>query len=554
VAPPAEPRLNFRRLVALSTLMMLWGTLGSRPAAAEESIPLELQPYRVHLLVAQTCDPVRPCEDLTPALTAQCERTWGGRWQVHVQPLAEPRWFDLAGFAEFPLDEVARDEIVDVRYLVWIARRATGVQVSLRSFEPRWGHRSPVLQEWLLDERELPDRILQLTRRLFRPVAAWEKRDDQSVWLVVKGGGLAEADPEFALFQTGELLTPWLIARRRDGTLARQQAIPWTYFRVESLEQGRGWATAVSGLKSPLAIKARGRMEYVAVAARPQWSHTRFECRAQAQPPRPMSAHRVELRAEGQAAATADSTTAAASPEIVITDRSGGLVLSLAERPKLVWLTIYSGTLKLAYVPVAVGHAPVVRIDLPDDSVRLQAEGQLQLLESELVDEVARRSADIAATRAAAKRQDWNAVQFHLDRLRKQATPQSFLERVSAVRVAAVTAAQKNKDRVTEQRVQRLCDETSDLIRRYLADDRLRRLEEEIAELRAAANEPAPGSSARAGTPGNRPAAPDNRSPAPGNRSPAPDNRPAPSDNRPAPSPPAPNATTKPAAPKGTGF
>lgn len=455
------------------------------PAAKKLPIPLELQPYQVHILLADSRARPLPHDDWAATLAACTERTWGGFWDLTVQTIEPPPWFDSAGFADYRFEISPSEQPLDVVYLVWVAQRADGLELLLRSRELRWDHTSPILRETVLDERELPMRILLLTRKLFRPLATWEKRDDQSVWVTIKGAALAEADPDHPLVEVGELLTPWLISLRRDGSLNRQQALPWTYFRLESLEKGRGWASVVSGLQAPLAIKSRGRMEFVAVAARPQWPETRFECWAQTQPPRPMAAHRVAVRADEHAIRPQDHAASSTASEIWITDRSGGLTFSVQDQPRLLWLTVYSGTLKLAYVPLAVGTAPLIRINLPDDSVRLEAEGQLQLIQSELIDEVARRSAEIAVVKAAAKKQDWETVKKYLERLRKQSIPQPFLERVSAVRVAAVNAAQKNKDRVTEQRVIRMCEETNNLIRRYLNEDRIRLLEEELAELRS---------------------------------------------------------------------
>lgn len=485
-----KPKTPTARLVwflawLLSGMIRIGQSQEGDPSAKKLPIPLELQPYRVHILLTDSRTRPLPHDTWAATLAACTERTWGGTWDLTIQTIEPPPWFDFHGFAEYRFEDSPPEQTLDVSYLVWVAQRVDGLELLVRSREPRWDHTSPILRETVLDERELPMRILLLTRKLFRPLASWEKRDDQSVWVTVKGAALSEADPDHPLVEPRELFTPWLISRRRDGSLNRQQALPWTYFRLESLEKGRGWASVVSGLQAPLAIKSRGRMEFVAVTARPQWPETRFECWAQTHPPRPMAAHRVAVRADEPAIPAQDQPAGSTGSDIWITDRSGGLTFSLQDQPRLLWLTVYSGTLKLAYVPLAVGTAPLIRINLPDDSVRLEAEGQLQLIQSELIDEVARRSAEIAVVRAAAKKQDWETVKKYLERLRKHSIPQPFLERVSAVRVAAVNAAQKNKDRVTEQRVIRMCEETSNLIRRYLSEDRLRLLEEELAELRS---------------------------------------------------------------------
>jgi hypothetical protein len=173
-------------------------------------------------------------------------------------------------------------------------------------------------------------------------------------------------------------------------------------------------------------------------------------------------------------------------PNLVVTDRSGSVTFSAVEHPPLLWASVYSGTLRLARVPIIPGSAPVLQLQLPDDAVRLQAEGQLQLLQSELVDVVALRAVTVAAARAAAKRSDWQTVDEKLAEARKVSAPQPFVDRVAAVRLTALTASRQKVDRTTEQRVIQMCDETLELVRRYLDEDRLRLVQEELDELRAA--------------------------------------------------------------------
>ena len=62
---------------------------------------------------------------------------------------------------------------------------------------------------------------------------------------------------------------------------------------------------------------------------------------------------------------------------------------------------------------------------LPDDSLRLQVEGQLQQVQSDLVSFVATRTALMAIARVSAKKQDWANVDERTRQLDALPTPQS---------------------------------------------------------------------------------------------------------------------------------
>lgn len=71
-------------------------------------------------------------------------------------------------------------------------------------------------------------------------------------------------------------------------------------------------------------------------------------------------------------------------------------------------------------------------------------------------------------------------------------TPQSFADRVNRDSGECHRVfARKQKDRTAEQRIARLADDTLETRTRYLNDDKLTVLKEEVAELRAADTEAA---------------------------------------------------------------
>ena len=244
-----------------------------------------------------------------------------------------------------------------------------------------------------------------------------------------------------------------------------------------------------SGLKLALGGKKRGRIDTLIVTLRPQYPSTRIELTTQVKPVLPLVAHRIEVRTEPVVPRPTEE-----HPEIdpnstllheLITDRRGLAKLSIdAERP-LVWLFTYSGQHLLARVPFVAGIASQVRLEVPDDSTRLTAEADLQMLQGEVIDAVALRNTAIATIRSAAKKDDWATVNQKLALIKRNSDIGSLSDRLNAVRVTGTTAARSHRDKGAEVRINRMCDETATLIKAHLGADNVTTLSEEMEALQS---------------------------------------------------------------------
>lgn len=475
--------------------------LSAQPTESEDAVrplPIEFQPYRVQVrLTTGDSDPrsVRISQQVQSQLPALVERTIGPRWQTDWSANTDP--------AALPFD---------VEYRVVITSTVQGAAATVQAREPLWPHASPTLKVQVADVRELPYELVRTLHRLFRPQARWERVDDDSIRLRIQGAALAVPDPGLPLVNEAEVWTPWLVFRQRDGSVQQTSVVPWTLFRSESIADGRGSAIVFSGLRNPLLGRPRGRVELRAVATRAQWSTTRLELRSQSAQSRALVAHDVRLRLELDTAidtmpetdaalldstppesasanetdTPADDADAPEQEQRLLSDRRGMVTLPPIDDASFVWVTIFSGGQRLAMVPVVPGAVETLQLELPDDVLRLRVEGQLQLLQSDVVAVVAERAALILACRAAAKRLKWDEVDARLEQLQKLPTIDVFLEQITGFRVAAVAQARDLKDPLSERRILRQCDEVVAVLRKFLADDKLRLLQEEMQELRAA--------------------------------------------------------------------
>jgi hypothetical protein len=166
------------------------------------------------------------------------------------------------------------------------------------------------------------------------------------------------------------------------------------------------------------------------------------------------------------------------------TDRRGVVTVPANLQHPLQYLQVYSGQALLARVPILPGVAEHLEVEVPDDRARLSVEGEVQLLDGELVDIVATREVLISRTRAYALQNRWDDVDRLLRELQALPTLEQFLTRIETMQVQAVYAAQLAKDRVAEGRIKKLCAGIKETAGKHLDPFRLTEFRQEIAALR----------------------------------------------------------------------
>jgi hypothetical protein len=154
---------------------------------------------------------------------------------------------------------------------------------------------------------------------------------------------------------------------------------------------------------------------------------------------------------------------------------------------KPVWLNVRSGQALLARVPFVPGVRDEEVLELGDDTLRLDTEASIALLQAELVDTVARRAVLMSLSRSRANAGKWDEVTELLKELNEMRKAPSFERELNGIRIPAIKAARAARDRTSELRIEKLCAETSELVRNYLDEDKIREMKEEIEEIRQAA-------------------------------------------------------------------
>jgi len=295
---------------------------------------------------------------------------------------------------------------------------------------------------------------------LFRPLISIDRVTDGTASVTAKGGTLTPADPTFAQFRQGQFWQPFLRFRNSKNEIEKLDVIPWTLLRISEISptnSAHGTADIVTGLRSPLPSRRGPRVELFARAVYPDIPATEFRLVSRRDPRRPLVGVVVEQRLKKDEPAL----------RRLLTDRNGQVRLKASVDEPLTWLFIWSGTKKLAQLPVVPGTAALLTAELPDDSIRLRVEGELSIMESNLTDTVAQRAVLMARIRKLAASGEWKTAKELQRELRQLPNSNAYLQELATIRLPAIQAAQAEKDRSTVASVERACEPEPKLIHKY---------------------------------------------------------------------------------------
>jgi hypothetical protein len=337
----------------------------------------------------------------------------------------------------------------------------------------------------------VPEELFRLLSELFQPLLVVEEADvaRNVIALKLRAGGFvpeeAAQDPKAETLRVqiraGTILMAFFRYHDKDGSLRQVQMLPWTYLVVDNVVRGRVQATLVTGIRTPLGAKTSKRVHSLAVARQVRFPSTTLQIELRNNPRKKLAGH--DISATVKKYPDEEHKT----PELfkLTTNRLGRLDIPVLPEHDIVWLRIHSGAALLALVPFAPGLVPELILDLPDDSIRLAVEGDLTQIRARLVDTVARRAALMVRARKAAAEKDWKTVDEEMAKLDQLPSLGEFRQQISDILVKSTTQASQQKSRLTERKVRELCDAATRLVEKYLSEERINQLKEELRESRA---------------------------------------------------------------------
>ena len=428
-----------------AALMILVLGLASMLVASEVNAaavePWEYSPYRVRIWLtagpsAELNGPV--LERLSQSLTTQIESLVGAPWRAEVvAPPPELRALILHDY-ELITSEVLQEKAPDVLkldklILLTIETNPRECVVNAREFDCRIRTYGSGVRRVVRQPTYLDCACFQAITKAFRPMTRLEAGAPKSAEVRIRAGGLVLSESSPCHIGKEDILLPVQRTNDRAGNIAKVDLIEWTYLVVKGrtelnpyLMECRVWSGKpnpvqgrVSSRKERYALKMRptGTTSVLRVAAQVKkdevpypmaglevYAKLPLEAPPKAAPPpaEPESAEAGETAEEGtaekadaaekQAAPVAPAPKPPANPPILIgvTDWRGMLTVEPGEMPLRI-LYLKNGGQLLARLPIIPGLHEEQVASVPDDGPRLQAEGFVKGLQSQLMDVAAQR-------------------------------------------------------------------------------------------------------------------------------------------------------------------
>jgi len=478
------------------------------PAKKPVTVPFHLKPYRVLISVAFGDTP-RISEsyrrEVLRDIESAVERTTGQMWSAKVE---ENRLLLPAGVTtlkRLTFDDVRkqlnietitpseektskrrssssrqgtplfRESPYDKVFLITVESSGARYVLAGREWDEATRQIGLTEVEESFDRRTVAETAFGLIQKSFHPVLEIDRASSDSVELWLRAGAFPAVDPDAAQLQKGTLIAPFYRYLNKEKVVRRIQYVPWTYLRVEEIDGGYVKCSIISGLRLPLGTLGRRRTDVMGLVLKPQVDSTQLKMVLRSNPNKPLVGYRVTVESKLFAEDEPKS-----EPLELITDRRGQLRLQHDPEHPMLWLFIHSGKALLARLPFATGVKSEETFLLPDDSLRLSVEGDLLLLQGKLIDTVARRATHMARAKLLAEKKQWEEADKIFTQIYALPAIKEFQTQLNTIQQPALQKAQKSRNRLAENKINKMCSNMSDLIDRYLDPTSIATFREEL--------------------------------------------------------------------------
>ncbi|HVX12126.1 MAG TPA: hypothetical protein VHC22_13175 [Pirellulales bacterium] len=440
----------------------------------------EISPYKIHFMLAFAPEP-----ELTPRLRQQvearvlerAEKVVGAGWDLSIEAApAEIVPGMLRSLARLPIEDLPAMLVEsEVDKLILAVVRLTdrgGYEIEARDYDLHARLTgSPVVRP--VPQRELlADEVFQAVLLAFAPLARIDDVEDKQVKLRLRAGSLPTIDPEISFTGPGSVFRAVRRFNDREGKLRKLMPIEWTLLVVDQVQvmEAEVACTIYSGLRSPLTGRSRGRDERLAMLVRPTGGTTQIELQSRMlgddpKTVRPLAGYAIYAHPAG-----APQTTL-----IGRTDGDGKLAIPADASPVRILLVKHGGE-PLARLPLIPGLEPHLKVEVADDDQRLLAEGIINGFQERFVDLIARRQVAFAQIRARLEESKPAEAKTLLDAVRGLGRQEDLINEIRIQKQQAVS-----DDRRIQKKIDKLFDDTQEVVIRYLNSTEIDKLESEIA-------------------------------------------------------------------------
>jgi hypothetical protein len=414
--------------------------------------------------------------------------------------------------------------------------------------------------------------IAGLIRDCFTPIARIEESSATTVKMRGRAAGLVTAETHPVLLQQGDVLQAIVRRNDRNGQPSLLETVPWTFIVATDVQREHIDGFVFTGVRGGLEGRRNSRTQRLAMLVKPQGSKTDLQVVTQNAKDKPLAATQIFERLPGgdksnpigrtdwrgvlrlpnpketpiatvripiiKPAAETEATDATANPAPTDTTASSAgtapvasgtpaaadanatpaepeeVVKTITLRAPLMIYYVKNGETLLARLPVVIGLSPVVTAEVPDDSRRLQAEGFLKGLQSEVVDVVAARQVAAARVRMRIEERKFADATQMLEELRAIKNYEDLAEELDNIQRQVLDPASGAITPVAQIRIEKMFQQTRELLQKYLQNDLIKKVERELAAAEKGGEAPTE-TTEPAANPNPVPTQPQNPSPSP---------------------------------------
>jgi hypothetical protein len=388
--------------------------------------------------------------------------------------------------------------IVDKSFPIAVEVEGSQFTVSGREWDRESEVMTTVRSRTTRDRRMIAKEIVRLLSELFHPVVQVENANPVTATLRVKAGHYLPSDPAFLQVTKGALFAPFFRYMDKDRVVQRIQWLPWSYASAVEIDRARVHSILLSGVKTPLGAFRRRRMEIRGLAIKPHEKSTTLRLAPKRNLSKPLVGYLVAVYEELPKPLPKDSEErkkAKADPNrpkpvIFRSDRFGNVTIPINKNKQVLWLMIRSGGALLVKFPIVPGAESHMLVKCPDDTIRLDVEGQMILLQGRLIDTIAKRSVVMAMIKNRQKKNQSDKVKESLKVLKSLVTFQDFKLMVEDIQLPAIEKADARNDKVSVGRIRSLGRQVLKVAEHHLNAEKLKEFIEEIEELEKLGPEP----------------------------------------------------------------
>jgi hypothetical protein len=349
-----------------------------------------------------------------------------------------------------------------------------------------------------LDRRTIAAQIISLLGEVFRPITLIDEATPTTARIRYKAGEYPPGDPAFVLAKQDAIYVPFFRYLDRKKVVQKLQFLPWSYITATNVDRIRANCELDTGVKTPLGSFKRRRMELRALALKPYTDQTTLTLVPKRNRTRPLVGYLVAVYDEipppppEPGDKPKEDAPEREKPDIYRSDRFGNVTIPVDPNKPLQWVFIRSGSALLAKFPLVAGAERQMTVQCPDDTIRLDVEGQIVLLQSRLIDTIAKQAMVKAMITNRVKKGEWKKVDESLKELDELATIADFETLVSEIQYPALKKADERRDRASKGRIKKLGAAVLKIARVHLDQQKVDEFREDIVQQRQIEDPDAP--------------------------------------------------------------